>query len=383
MQPDKQPPLAPTSGSPARDGQEDADGPLAAPRLLPRVPLFVVSSGAGAQQQKRYLATFFAALVLLPLATAAANVAIDARDEFDHQWVEPLGPDLRDLKLDLYRSNPGPLAVAVLGSSRVNMLDPALVAPGERSFNWGLPASTPSDWALVYEHAIVPHGAPDILVVGVDPEQMLDLPHSSLSGTRFRQELTGEQTPAWNRGLALASWPYIQDSLRALRNAAIGGPDDDIVIETNGRRVYADWETDPPTSEEVRQAVRQFAFERVVRDYAQAERIVPQQVATVERLVEQAAAAGSTVLVVMPPLHPIVVDVVGAHPLFTASRERLAAAFDARCHEGIRFLDLTHMSAWNGHPDAWRDGWHIAGENRERVAERLASLLEQPCVQGA
>jgi hypothetical protein len=324
-------------------------------------------------------------LALAGLAAAAAtNILVDPRGEFPPDLFRPIVADTTAASLARFQERQGPLETLVLGSSRASLLP-----PGPGGFNFAIQGGGLQDDRLVYEYVRANGPAPRRVVLGLDSFQLTarDLRDIGIRRSATAPEIMGEplDVGGWaSRVMETLAYDYALDSARDVYLTATSGFDDPFMeIAADGRTAWA-------TDQELRDAGTFDLAPRLERSwrvhigprYPDDAVVDAAAVAEARSLIEEIRGDGVEVDVVLLPFHPEMMPHLEATPSFgplqAAARQ---IGLDA-CGPGVSFsfYDFTELSSFGGVPDGFYDGYHMAPENSDLVAARMAAGEGDLCV---
>ncbi len=335
------------------------------------------------------LAFYFTAWVLGCLALALALIAlvnylVDPALLYHPQRHRPIRA-LRARKLDLLRHRRGdPIRTLVLGSSRAYNLDlsaePAFPAP---VFNLAVTAACTEDYLVCYDAVCAQQSASlELLVIACEPPALH--PHSTLPWEAYiSKEYTRklEQLGAlelgplwrWQQLFSLAHFRESANELLRLRKARKLQALHKFVWRADG---YGTWLDNPLREANVRLTARQLrAYPRTGLRYRTYSHIGEQRARWLSELLARCQAAGTRVLMYIPPEHPDLVNLTDLlsdgriYPLVSAHLANALTQVDGVFFDWHAPADLGLNAA------DFRDAIHPRDGAQVRLAARLAAEL--------
>lgn len=347
---------------------------------------------------KRKALRFFAAVMVLVVVqfagVVALNVVVNPHAEFPTRVVRPIVQETVGEKVDLLAAfDPDP-TVVVIGSSR-SMAWPANVIANGTGFNFGISAATIKDLAILWEYVVQQRGAPDLLILNVDPFSLRPPEsgyESQVLDSSAAQEVAGRapSTGAYvERALQSYSWAYARDSLRALQFAYVtGSPVFHRAFEPDGVQHWPLEEAKMAQGAfDVEATVTEDAKARLPKIYATAAvygHQLPVDDAQVDRLhtlFDRIVANGTRVWAVMGPIHPIGLDYIEDDPGFTQFQGAMTELLLSHCGPLFQAFDYTNITSYGGDPAGFFDSVHPTVENGARLLEAAAAGRGDICAQ--
>jgi len=123
-------------------------------------------------QDRSFTQTFASAWFGTLILIALFNIIVDPFDLYGVNIVEPWEFNRYERKLELFKAYNSPPEVLILGSSRVETIDPDYVTmlTGKPCFNWGLTNGEPGSMLAALSMALNEYNAPiDTVIIGIDP----------------------------------------------------------------------------------------------------------------------------------------------------------------------------------------------------------------------
>ena len=270
-----------------------------------------------------------------------------------------------------------PAEAIVLGSSRVMKLAPACLREitGYPAFNFGLSSSHVEDWVAAYRFARGAARAPlREVVIGVEVDAFDNHAEPDprlLSSDSLRGYLDDTWRLSWGvASRALFGWQALRFGLSSLFYHLVPSarPHARMRFDDQGMVIYDAWEA----------AMRNGTLDRAPLFAAVAanlrgkragkgfDALSPERVALFKDLVRTAHAAGATVDVFVPPLHPELAAIrTGPIAARTAEVEQL---LDTLAREGsIRYSRIAGIADFHGDPAGYFDGAHMTEANSSRL----------------
>ncbi len=320
--------------------------------------------------------------IALLVAQVALTAAVDARGELGTGLVRPLVADDREAKLNHLDGLPSPPATLILGSSRMVFLDPHEALDHgfpNPTFNGAMRGGRLDDALAMFRYAVATQGAPEAVVIGIDPHQ---LSASLVENLRLhRDDRLGPHAPGQLSSLAMPQWAALsiidpsatKDTYRALVHNAAGfdSPSDPF-------NPLGGWATAEPAPLEPL-ALQRWVDNRV-QDYQFFEAPASTRLEQVTALVKEASAAGSDVHLWVTPEAPAFVAALEARTPYATARSAVLAALVEGCalervsvHDAAMNDQAVIEASW------FTDGEHLLAAASPFVWETLASGAVDLC----
>ena len=338
--------------------------------------------------------TFLIVLGAILALVGMLNVLVDPLDLYGSGWLPPWQFNRYERKLELFSHLNPPAQALILGSSRVESIDPDLVSrlTGKRCFNWGLPSASAEIMLAVLRLAVEEHSAPiELVIVGVDPVAF----HPS-RWVHPQARLVPAYTRYFERAPRMAG---IREKVSRLltmeqtttsylvlrREAGLDEPQERVGYREDGRAVYFQRESAI--------AAGTFDLQQIlgsrIPSYPEESlglSTFSEMSQSRQRMWEQFLAMcnekGIRVYVFMPPVHPDLWKLLvekGAGPIF----EEVSAFLDRTVTEaGGVFRDYTQLASFGGDPELFYDEVHMRPGNVEVVLKRLLAEDEAETREG-
>lgn len=318
------------------------------------------------------------------LVVAGLNVAVNPRAEFPTQRYEPLTSDSVAIKARLLADFGSP-DVLVVGSSRSMTWPPQVLGKGS-GFNFGLSAATPLDVDYVWEYVAGRDGAPATLVIAADPFS-LQPPSPQYTSKVEESVMAGEiagnsPSPAHLAGRAVRSlaYDYVADSVRVLRYAHLTGyPESDVRFDADGLRHWPKTDAEVAAGTyDVESEVLQHARQTLPKVYGLPSRYGEQlplddgQEARWDALLAKADANGTRVIAIMPPIHPLGLELIADEPGFRQFQQAMRRLLLDHCGPRFEAYDYTEVASYGGDPDGFYDSFHTDVANGQLILQSAA-----------
>lgn len=323
--------------------------------------------------------TIFSLLMVMML-----NILIDPFDFYGVDIFEPYELNSYSTKLALFKALDTPPEILILGSSRVEKVDPALVEEitGKPCFNWGLTGADTQSMLAALKLAVEEFDAPvDTVILGVDPnvfcpyfkmnsqvllapaysKYFLDYPiYTAVSGSMNK----------------LLSMEQFKSSLMVIRRDA--GFDDSLPYRdylANGVVIYPYREAMVANETFNLDEFLDWHIPKWVETYGTAgfTELSDERKARWLEILETCSAHGIKFIVYATPNHPrlsMKIEELGAGPANDAGRAFLE---ETVIEYGGIFKDFTDIESFGGDPDNFYDGIHLQQNN---IALMTRALLE-------
>jgi len=339
----------------------------------------------------RFLSRFLLTLGALSLLFVGAAQFVDPRGDFGGRTFPRVTLDSRMEKMRLFEAYAaaGNIGGLILGSSRSMKIDPKELEPwlGARFFNFSVDSARAEDYLAIYRWARRHGGHFRYLIIGLDVEALHDddvrdprLQDNYNLVAELRNDPRGPRVPdkavetlRQYRGVFTAT--YVADMARSvdryLRPTAHAAPATDFAADglVHYRRL------------EQERAAKAFDLERQILDslpeYANRFRgmqdLSPTRRASLEQVIREARADGTTVKVWLTTLHPLTVRYLDQRTSYAAMLSRTRTYLGAlRSLYGIDVYDYSEPQRFGGSLTAWYDGAHFDEVNARLVVAGLA-----------
>ena len=327
-------------------------------------------------------------LLVLALTAAVLMVAVGALNTYADPYgligtrvLPTLTTSDRSIKVDFIDKLKKAPKLVVLGSSRSMRYDPSyfLKKTGLVTFNAGVNGigGIPDAWAMMnYIHSRFPDSRPAYFwLVDVESFVPFSVQGNTAAEPRLNQYLggppTGRRSPSvvlravWDNRTSVFSWTTAADSLRVLRHpAAIKRA---VVHYRSTFLPYGAIGPHPYSAAEFRRRYphSQTRYENLYKTIYHG--MDPQAMRYFERTLAFMNAHGAKPVIVLTPINPLLVRVVG--PLGWDERHRQVVDFIQSLHAKYRFdfVDVTDLRTFHGDPVQFFDGVHMTAVNTDRV----------------
>jgi hypothetical protein len=350
-----------TTGTPLDDVHRDLHAPPA---------LAADTSG----QFRRFTCWAIGSAALLLAVVTGVNLAADPYRMAGLQMVPAVVTSDVTFKLDLLDRVRGRPPFLVLGSSRAMKLDPAwLSGPRRPSFNAAVSGGTPVDaYAMLRRtHERCRCGFTAIWVLDVEGLRDGTIDPALVHDSRVAGYLpVSERMKEWVDALRrAASWNELQDSWRAARHDTSHDGDRKGLFSRLGyyRGMDYHWDT---------------KFAQYVAIYANGgyPALAPIDTAYLRRTADYAADNGIRLVVVVPPMHPSLLRVIGPAGYDRRHAELLAALRDAaRGRPAITVLDYRDARVYGGSNDGFLDPVHQSRLNMRAMTADICRRAALHC----
>jgi len=348
----------------------------------------------------RFLALFLAALAMLSLLYVGIIRVVDPHGDFGTGLFPVVETDLRTEKMRLFRAAmaTAPPEGLILGSSRAMKVCPRTLeaATGHRFFNFAVDTARAEDYLAIYRWVRQQGARIKFLVIGLDVEALHDDDRpegslivndalmSTLGPSALRDPgLLGELrryrlVRMVKKYKATFTIEYLTDALHSI--GLVLRPDSKPVpimeFEPDGYLRYRRYE--------VERAAGTFRFDRDMERcltksltrFDNMTQLSRRRRAYLRRVVDEARADGSRVVVWITSLHPLTTRYLEAHTgyvaLLAATREYEQALAG---EEGIATYDFSRPESYQGTVSGWYDCLHVDETNADRMATALVREL--------
>ena len=321
-----------------------------------------------------FLRTFAVTFIGLLGGIAALVRITDPLAAFGTGVVPPIVSADRDYKAGLYRARrPGP-EVVLLGSSRIKTLRPECVTAltGESAFNFGINAAGAEDFLAIFRFMRAQPGFRlRQVLLGAEPEAFIGSAEvgRSLAQSRrlgpFVSQPPADPDRLWSDLLSEASvtaavrsaWHYGFDR-QALPQEKLG-PD--------GLQMRPRWDHEISAGRFPQQSVVLSTSRAIRARYLGEPQLAPGRLAHLQLLLREARAAGVTVTVFVPPVHPALArDAAGTS--FQRLTEDLVRVLRAAEAEGmLQYVETRSLSDFAGDSTLYYDAIHMTAANADRL----------------
>ncbi len=369
----------------------DEPQPAAAPqgglkkRVIPDPPEIPRSKG---RQTLWFLLVVVVAATVTMAAVGTLNTLADPYGLAGLRLLPTTTTTDRTVKADLVEELKQPPQLIVLGSSRAMGYEPAYLKEktGLRTFNAGLNGigGVAESWAMVnFMHDRFPDSRPSYLWF-VDVESFVPFSVQGrtaqeprlaryIDGTAANRSWEGVLAKVFEDRATFFSWVTAKDSLRVLTHRKQA-----IRVQSAYRKRFKADGTYTHYQGTVQQVFAKYypPSEQRYRDlYTNVYHTLdPTAKSYFERTLGYMNAHGSEPLLVLTPISPRLVKVIG--PLGWYQRHRQVVDFIQSLQGSYRFVfvDLTDIRTFNGDPRQFGDGVHLATANTRRLIDYLLRL---------
>jgi len=333
----------------------------------------------------RIWVVFFASVLV---AASVMNYLINPFSIYGTGFFEPYRENSYVEKAMQFEAmNPTPTAI-VIGSSRVNSIDPELMREltGKRCFNWGVPSAGMEVINAIIRLAREDYGVPvDMVIVGVDPDvlyselwvhpQALLAPMYSkyLRGTGLRAKLKGFA----NSTLRLITMEQTSASLAVIRRELGDKSIERLELyRPDGFALYIKKEQAIEAGTYNLQEIidnRLLDYPMGIRRLESVDDLPQDRKALWIDFLEYCRSNGIRVYAYLPPAHPRLLAMLerfGMEENLEVAAEFLEETVPS--YGGV-FRDFTMLDSFGGEPDQFYDEVHMRKQNNDRL---LRSLLE-------
>jgi hypothetical protein len=274
----------------------------------------------------------------------------------------------------------------ILGSSRAAKLDPEDLSRryGFDFFNMAVLGANAEDYLATWRLFVQREGPAKIVFVGLDIHAFgaNDIDAGLANNLTFLSAFNGTRPSRLKRVRhtlrvvkSALNPEYLYDAGLALRGA-ISPPQVRFVFRSDGVLEYREWDRLVAAGEFDR---RRSIDECSARFRRRLLPVDPGRLKAVERMLREAKASHTRVIVWLTPFHPTLYAAMENDPrerrLLTAFRaigERLATEY------GVEVVDLSRIDSYQGDPDDWYDCLHFGRENARRIEAALANKVATP-----
>ena len=334
---------------------------------------------------------FLRACLLSLLCTSAAYLGlawlVNPRGELGPSLFPEIIPNIRAEKIALFEAydRQAPVVGIVLGSSRTMKLPPALfeARTGLRFFNFGVHAAIPQDYLAIYHYLRLRGARPKLVVLGLElnafhPENAAA--YDFESNLVLRSALSGQPTTGLERWLHRATLlkraftpSYVLDIGKSVE-VVLRPIDPYARYEPDGRMVYLRWEREIRSGTFAREKLVDDCLAGEERSFRTYDREDEVQVRYLGRLLDEATADGTTIVLWLTPLHPRLAQALDESPLMRANLSRARARLEelAKAH-GVRLVDLARAEAYGGDATGWYDCVHYSDSDAAKIVDALVA----------
>ena len=336
-----------------------------------------------------YWRAFIVTLIISVVAIIALNLLIDPFELYGTGVVSPWKANSYDVKLSMFRDTEPPPGALIIGSSRVELVDPEVVTEitGRKCFNWGLPSAKVETFRAVLRLAVEEEEAPiDILVVSIDPAAFQP-------GSWIHMQM--RLAPEYTRGLvanperlALREKMWRLMTVEQTRTSCMVLGSRLGLFEFNARTEYYPngmaryplWESQVESGD--------FDLNAILAEYNPAypeaqfglsifTHLSERRMEYWEDILRLCDEKGIELYVYMPPVHPSLREVLvdaGAEGIIN----EVSGYLDATVTEaGGTYRDFSDLESFAGDPEMFYDGVHMWTENCERMIRELFSEFNE------
>lgn len=320
-----------------------------------------------------YVKAFVAVVLLLFAGGIATNMVVNPRGEFPHQWLPPVPSEDAAYKTYLLDRQPPP-EVLVLGSSRMQKIDPQDIQRSGNltAFNFAVAGTQPADSLRVYRGLVQRGYHPKEILVGLDINRIE--PHEDEHRTQaafgpLHEDAAGlrDQVMA---GLRTFTFQYLRDSATSLYFALEGPRPIGITFDEDGLAHFRAWEE--------AEANGSFDLDKSLAaaigagGYLPYGGLDPVQVTALQELTARALANGTTVRMVITPIHARLEQSYGVSG-YPQARQAVVDLARSLCQPGVHAFNYTRVAGFGGLEGGFFDGVHYNAANAARLVEGVYS----------
>jgi hypothetical protein len=318
-----------------------------------------------------FVKTFLACALLFLASGVALNLVVNPRGEFPAETLPPVPWEDAAYKVHLLGDRHPD--VLVLGSSRMQKVDPKEVARDANltAFNFALAGTQPEDSLRVYRGLVARGVVPREVLVGLDVNRIEPHPAES-NRTQYAFGPLHAPGATWldvlGAGVRSYSFLYLRDSAVSLWHAA-GLPitqADEVTFEPDGLAHYVPWETAEAAGTFDRNASITKAIG--LGGYHPYAGLDPVQVASLQQLVAEARSHGTTVRLVVTPVHHRLEAAYGTYA-YPFARQAVVDLARSLCQPGVHAYNYTRVAAFGGLEEGFYDGVHYDAANAARLVQ--------------
>ena len=319
-----------------------------------------------------FLRTFLVTGAALLGLIVAVNVLVDPLGAFETGLFPSALSRDRDLKATLFRRKVLPAEVVIMGSSRVQRLDPScLRALTTRSaFNFGVTAGSTADYlAILRFMRQTPAFQVRQILLGVEPETfqgnagITRALNRSRALRRFITDSTLEPVP-WSLGADLLGWQSLSIAVRSIGQVVSG---------KRAMTMYRDdgFPAGLRTVPQVHSPRVQESVPSLIKRYASFPQLEPTRVAYLRTFLDEAKVAGIDVIAFIPPVHPSLSRAAEGTTLPDRTAETVALLREFEAAGFLRYVETRDLAAFGGDSTLFTDAIHMDGENATRLLTYL------------
>lgn len=370
--------MSETTGPKVESGVEERRRDAGAPFVdLLRDPSWSVAGGTGPSAWRRWAPAVLMLALLALAAVAAANVVVNPRAEFPHRWYPPLVGDDPLEKMDGYQELDAAPQRIVLGSSRASLLPPSNATVA--GYNFAIPGGGLRDARIAYEYVRREQGPPQHVVLVIDSFQLSakDLRDVTVTRSQAEPELLGDgRTWAETGRLVLSTLDlhYSQDTARSLQYAHLTDyPEPSRTTAPDGVGVW--------TGVELQRAAGTFDLAaRIEANWQEglAGRYAPdalpdeEAIRFADQLVQDIAADGAQVQVVLLSFHPDIRPRLDATETFAALQDAALGIAQRACAiPDVEAFDYSDPASIGIETTEFYDGTHLDPSGSAKAAAAL------------
>jgi hypothetical protein len=330
----------------------------------------------------RFWKLFLVTLLFVLVANSLLNFLIDPYAMYGTGLFNPIAQTGYEKKLLLFEQYDPPPNALIVGSSRVEILDPEIVEEltGKRCFVWGVPDAKSEIIYSIVRIALEEFNAPiELLIVGVEPE--IFHPTTSINPqAKVIERYTKyfNDSPGWMVMLEkigrLFSIAQTRSSIASLWLLLSGGENNPLVgYRPDG---FIEFERENPEGRDrrVARAVENYADKKFV--LSRYDRLSAERKNYWEETLELCRANNIRVYAIMTPVHPRVYQrllELGADRIYEEASQYVAGTMNGTTEI---FRDYSDLGSFGGNIDYYLDGYHMDHNNGDILLYDLLSDLQ-------
>jgi len=335
----------------------------------------------------RWLAGRAAAALFLVLVLGgmiAFNALVDPYGWLGVNLIPPATVQDRISQVDRYDALPSPPQVLMVGSSRVQTLDPAQVEAtcGLSAFNAGISSARSEFYEAMFNYTLARGTPPQHLILALDVEaldvqpaygsQLILSPlygQLAIAPAQHAQNYWDIATQFMSSGMLVHSLELVRFELTDARPVNLTSFDERGLIR------YEVWDAQIAAGTFV--PITDYTIPADY--YSNFPRLAPQRTAALERLLQKASDQGTRVYIFLTPSQPALLAAIerSGSPHYAARYAETRALLAALAQRyPLYWYDFTDVAAFGGDPADFYDKWHYRAANAERL---LGVILGDVC----
>jgi len=333
-----------------------------------------------APQDGAFLRAFFVTLGVLLSATAALVLLTDPLGIFGTGLIPPVVSADRDQKVALYRARVPAPEIVVLGSSRSKTIAPTCLQQltGRPAFNFAVNGAGTEDLVAILRFLRQAQGGRvATLFVGVDPEMMQggSGAHRALHASPALGRVAPGGAAVSNRlslGGDLFGWQAVGAAFRSIaREAGTRESLPEFALESDGLQRYPRAEAGLRGGAAPQQPRVLASIPGILGRYESFTALQPERVGYLRQFVLEARAAGVSVVVFIPPVHPAFARVASSTAWRARTEETVELLRSLERDGLLRYVETRSLLATSPDTSQFVDAIHFLAPAAATVVQAL------------